>query len=608
MKRKLLQLTMLSIAIAAMVIYGCSKDDNNNSAPSIQNITTTPNTSNSNRLPAGEQVNVTVTATDADKDNLSYSWAADGGNFVGETNSASVSWESPISTTTKEYEITATVSDGAETRSDGKTIYVDKVTPGINALPKNFDFGTNETEFQVKIFNTGEGVLIWETYSEGASWLTVNPSSGTVNTPNDTSYVSLSVNRNGLSPNNYTAEFRFRNDDDVNNYVTINIEMEVAETADLGGFAYYASTTIPVSGVLVTVGENTSTTGTDGSYEINDVLTGTQILTATKDGYDTYSSNIQVGSGTNEYNIEITSAAYTHNLFGEIINQVGDPLSGVLAVVLNPDGTESSLKTTSSASGYYQIPTVPQGERTLRFIKETCESFEINIFMANSNYELDIELQEYGIACPEEPTVNYEGQIYNTVLIGDQCWLKENLNVGTMIPGDDEMEDNEVIEKYCYDDNPSNCNTYGALYQWNEMMQYNTMQGTRGICPPNWHIPTDQEWKILEGHVDSQYPIGDPEWDGTGSRGYDAGQRLKTQNGWNNNGNGTDLFGFSALPGGYRGNYGGFDNLGEGGEFWSSTDYGSGGAWFRSLYDDYSEVGRGSSDKTYGRSVRCVRD
>jgi len=223
MKRKLLPFTILIIAIAAMIVYGCSKgdepDEPQNSPPSIQSITSTPNISSSNRLPAGDQVTISVTATDADKDNLSYSWEADGGNFVGETNSASVTWESPISTSTEEYEITATVSDGAETKSKSIDIYVDKE--------------------------------------------------------------------------------------------------EVIPIAKLSGYAFYSSTTIPVSGVLVSISGSSSTTGNDGYYEIAEAPQGTQTLIATKEGYDTYSSNIQIEENTNEYDIEITSAQYTHNLFGK---------------------------------------------------------------------------------------------------------------------------------------------------------------------------------------------------------------------------------------------------------------------------------------------------
>ena len=120
------------------------------------------------------------------------------------------------------------------------------------------------------------------------------------------------------------------------------------------------------------------------------------------------------------------------------------------------------------------------------------------------------------IPCKGTPTVTYEGQVYNTIQIFNQCWLKVNLNVGTMIPGTEEMTDNGIIEKYCYNNEPDSCTKYGGLYQWNEMMQYVTQQGTQGICPPDWHLPTDEEWKVLEGAVDSQYGIGDYTWDVNG--------------------------------------------------------------------------------------------
>ena len=100
--------------------------------------------------------------------------------------------------------------------------------------------------------------------------------------------------------------------------------------------------------------------------------------------------------------------------------------------------------------------------------------------------------------CPGITSVIYEGQTYNTVLIGDQCWLKENLNVGTMIQGDQGSSNNGIIEKYCYGDNEANCDTYGGLYAWREAMQYVTTAGVQGICPLGWHFPTDGEWTILQ--------------------------------------------------------------------------------------------------------------
>ena len=204
--------------------------------------------------------------------------------------------------------------------------------------------------------------------------------------------------------------------------------------------------------------------------------------------------------------------------------------------------------------------------------------------------------------------VEYGNQTYNTVEIGDQCWLKENLNIGEMIPGDDEMQNNSTIEKYCYDDDPANCDEYGGLYQWAEMMQYTTQQGIQGICPNGWHIPTDNEWKILEGTVDSQYPVGDPEWDNTGWRGLDAGENLKSTSGWNNNGNGTDLYGFSALPGGARDTSGSFFGQGGSGYWWSSDEASSSVAWLRLLYCYSDQSYRSNFSKENGFSVRCLRD
>ena len=210
--------------------------------------------------------------------------------------------------------------------------------------------------------------------------------------------------------------------------------------------------------------------------------------------------------------------------------------------------------------------------------------------------------------CPGIPTVTYEGQVYNTVLIGDQCWLRENLNVGTMINGIEEMTDNSVIEKYCYDNNDANCDEYGGLYQWNEMMEYVTDTAVQGICPEGWHLPTDFEWKILEGTVDSQFPVGDTVWNNYYWRGYDVGRKLKFTTSWNYGGNGTNTFGFTTLPCGYRHDTGNFYGLSNSTSFWSSSEPNSPSAWYRVLYYNYAEVYRFYNFKTYGFSVRCIQN
>jgi len=210
--------------------------------------------------------------------------------------------------------------------------------------------------------------------------------------------------------------------------------------------------------------------------------------------------------------------------------------------------------------------------------------------------------------CPGTPIVEYEGQAYNTIQIFSQCWLKENLNVGEMINGPFEQSDNGIIEKYCYYNQPDSCTKYGGLYQWNEMMQYTIQPGAQGICPPGWHVPTDEEWKVLEGAVDSQHRVGDYIWEYTGWRGTDAGTNLKSTSDWYGNGNGIDLFGFSGMPGGFRHNNGDFANVGDFGYWLTSTEYSIITAWAHDIYYTRSDVYRSYQRKDYGHSVRCIMD
>ena len=219
-----------------------------------------------------------------------------------------------------------------------------------------------------------------------------------------------------------------------------------------------------------------------------------------------------------------------------------------------------------------------------------------------------------GFICGQQLIDTRDGQQYQTVQIGDQCWMAENLNIGECIDGSEEMTDNNTLEKYCYDDDPANCEIYGGLYQWNEMMQYTNTAGTQGICPDGWHIPTDYKWKVLEGTVDSQYPVGDPEWDDTWWRGLDAGGNLKETGTthWNSPNTGaTNSSGFTALPSGYRNTSGSFSYLGRKGQWWSSSELSDLNAWYRELAYNTDKSYRGSSYnyyKTYGRSIRCIKN
>ena len=171
-------------------------------------------------------------------------------------------------------------------------------------------------------------------------------------------------------------------------------------------------------------------------------------------------------------------------------------------------------------------------------------------------------------------SVSYGGQKYKTVKIGEQTWMAENLNYAGEDP------DNPIGR--CYSDDQANCKKYGRLYNWSTALT---------ICPEGWHLPSDADWTTLTNYVGSST----------------AGTKLKTKSGWDYNGNGTDDFGFSALPGGYYEN-GSFAFVGIYGYWWSATEYNSGYAHYRHMICSSSEVIRNDYLKSVLHSVRCVQD
>ena len=184
-------------------------------------------------------------------------------------------------------------------------------------------------------------------------------------------------------------------------------------------------------------------------------------------------------------------------------------------------------------------------------------------------------------------SVTYEDQTYRTVVIGTQTWMAENLNYNTG-------------NSACY-----NCDEYGRLYDWAKAMDLpsscndNSCSSQiqpkhKGICPSGWHIPSDAEWSVLETTVGGSST---------------AGTKLKAVSGWNSNGNGTDEFGFSALPGGHSQPAGGFSYVGDSGYWWSATEYNASGAYIRYMNHYAGSVYRSSGSKSLQySSVRCVQD
>ncbi len=193
-----------------------------------------------------------------------------------------------------------------------------------------------------------------------------------------------------------------------------------------------------------------------------------------------------------------------------------------------------------------------------------------------------------------------DGIAYNTVAIGSQVWMLENLKttkfnngdlIGTTDPPDKNIS-GETAPKYqwAYDGNEGNVGAYGRLYTWYAATD------NRNICPTGWHVPNDDEWTTLADY------LGGPNI---------AGGKLKESGTthWNiPNAEASNLSGFLALPGGFRDSEGLCYDLGKWANWWSSTTYDEIQAWLRWISYEDGVFGRGFYGKKHAMSIRCIKD
>lgn len=203
-----------------------------------------------------------------------------------------------------------------------------------------------------------------------------------------------------------------------------------------------------------------------------------------------------------------------------------------------------------------------------------------------------------------------DGNVYHTLIIANQVWLKENLKTsrlkdGTAIPIVTVNSDwaNLTAGAYCWYNNDSNLkDLYGALYNWHAV-------NTGKLCPTGWHVPDDTEWKELEKALGmSQADADDLDWRGTNVGSKLAGDATLWTDGTLENDAEFGSSGFSAFPGGYRFSPGAFLCMGDYGLWWTATEYSSIFVWSRYIGSDYSKVFRWYDDKGHGYSVRCIMD
>ncbi len=206
---------------------------------------------------------------------------------------------------------------------------------------------------------------------------------------------------------------------------------------------------------------------------------------------------------------------------------------------------------------------------------------------------------------------NRDSRIYNTVKIGTQCWMAQNLNIGPQINPYHNIwqTNNGIIEKYCYSNLLSNCDVYGGLYEWGEMVQYlngasNTTSwspvptgNVQGICPVGWHLPADAEWTTLMTYLGGESIAGGK----MKEAGYSHWASPNT--------GATNSSGFTSLAGGYKAEDIYYVCINQYEHFWSASE-GSNSyrAWYLFQSYDAESVARDNYTKGMALAVRCLQD
>ena len=225
-----------------------------------------------------------------------------------------------------------------------------------------------------------------------------------------------------------------------------------------------------------------------------------------------------------------------------------------------------------------------------------------------------------GQPCPGTPTVtDIDGNVYNTVQIGNQCWMRENVRTthyadSTAIPAGDSISLTEPY-RYAPNNNENNISIYGYLYNWSAVMHGASAStanpsGVQGICPTGWHVPSDAEWTQLTNYVSSQSEYV------CGSNNVSIAKSLAATTGWQSSSNACSVgnvqsnnnaTGFSVVPAGNYYSNNAYGAFGYYAHFWNTTEYGSNASIrFFGCYNTDVVINR--DNKYVGYSVRCLKD
>jgi len=508
--------------------------------------------------------------------------------------------------------------------------------PAILVSPQSIDCGSGRTDLinleTITIQNEGSGKLTW-TVSSDEDWIEILTESGETTT--ETDQVMIKVKRENLSlgPHRGTVTIESNAGQRI---IPVDVVVEISdlyiqlpnltsawtqgqqnvpivwETANLGG---------DVNIFLLKGGENITTiasnTPNDGEYYLFDVPA--DIIPGTD--YQVYMISTTVAGKSalgQEFRIKATEAATI---------TVIKPNAQTVWTKEEPAGAVEWV----SSGSMYSLVRINLFKGTA-FAKEIANStsndgsysgYKVPSDIPNgTDYKVQVhtlDLQVIGYSEPftvqasssgETTVTDVDGNVYQTVKIGNQWWMAENLKVthyrnGNPIPmvTDNDEWENCSAGAYCvYDNDISHMETYGCLYN------FFAVDDSRKIAPSGWHVPTDEEWKTLEIYLG----MSQSEANNTGWRGTDQGKKLKSISDWpHGSGGGTNESGFTAIPAGSRFEGGNYTNKDLYADFWTSSpsEYDLAEAWCRFLDCDYDGIFRTSYfRKIRGVAVRCVKD
>ena len=370
----------------------------------------------------------------------------------------------------------------------------------------------------------------------------------------------------------------------------IKLNLSAALFGNIQGYVSFRNIDIPISDVRINVGNKESATNKEGFFSITGLIAGKDSLFVSKEDYITHSMLITViQDKTLDLEIELLSYIHSTKTYGVVRDQEGKVVDYAQVIVLNPDGSESRLKTYTDQNGLFRISFIPHGTRTLVVRKDHTENERFNelrteVEFIDREHELNLVITKEALS--GQFTDPRDQHVYTFKKIGDYFWMTENLAYLPQVNHPSEMSESEP-HYYVYDHydnslsgarNHNSYIKYGVIYNW---------MAAKQSCPPGWYLPGNFEYSEM-GRL-----LGDQ-----------AGKKMKSRSGWFEMGNGNNSSGFSAIPGGYMtsGTFGGIEKTAF---FYAAAN--NDNIYSFSLSYDSESLNSQQGSKQNAFSVRCVK-